>query len=58
VGTRGALASIAAGVPLTLAVHFATGGRGLGPMPPALVGIAAASVAALVVALIPRRRGV
>jgi solute:Na+ symporter, SSS family len=58
VGTREALASIAAGVPLTLAVHFATGGRGLGPMPPALVGIAAASVAALVVALIPRRRGV
>ena len=56
VGTREALASIAAGVPLTLAVHFATGGRGLGPLPPALTGIAAASVAALVVALIPRRR--
>ena len=57
VGTREALASIAAGVPLTLVLHFATGGRGLGPLPPALAGIAAASLAALVVALAPRRGG-
>ncbi len=55
VGTREALASIATGVPLTLVLHFATGGRGLGPLPPALAGIAAASLAALVTALAPRR---
>ncbi len=55
VGTREALASILTGVPLTVVLHFATGGRGLGPLPPALAGIVAASLAALVVALVPRR---
>jgi SSS family solute:Na+ symporter len=48
VGTREALASIIVGVPLTLVVHFATGGRGVGPLPPALAGILAACLAALV----------
>jgi len=55
VGTREALASIAVGVPLTLVLHFATGGRGLGWLPPALAGIAAASLAGILVALVPRR---
>ena len=55
IGTREAMASIAAGVPLTLVLHFATGGRGLGPLPPALAGIGAAVLAAVVVALVPRR---
>jgi solute:Na+ symporter, SSS family len=55
VGTRAALASIAVGIPLTLVLHFTTGGRGVGPLPPALAGIAAASLAALVTTLLSRR---
>jgi solute:Na+ symporter, SSS family len=55
VRTREALASIAVGVPITLVIQFATGGRGLGPVPPALAGIAAAALAALVSALAFRR---
>ena len=55
VGTREALASIAVGVPLTLVLHVTTAGRGLGWLPPALAGIAAASLAATLVALVPRR---
>jgi solute:Na+ symporter, SSS family len=55
VGTREALASILVGVPLTLVLHFATGGRGVGPLPPALAGILAAAAGALVATLLPRR---
>jgi solute:Na+ symporter, SSS family len=55
VGTREALASIVVGVPLTVVVHFATEGRGVGPLPPALAGIVAAVVGALVTTLLPRR---
>jgi SSS family solute:Na+ symporter len=55
VGTREALASIAVGVPVTLAIDYATGGRGLGPVPPALAGIAASCLAALVAAVTSRR---
>ena len=56
-GTAEALASIAAGVGLTLVVHVATGGRGLGGVPPALLGIAAGAVAAAAVAALRRRTG-
>jgi SSS family solute:Na+ symporter len=55
VGTREALACLAVGVPLTLIVHFATAGRGVGLLPPALIGIAASALACGL-ALLARRR--
>jgi SSS family solute:Na+ symporter len=56
VGTREAVASIAAGVPLTLAVHFATAGRGYGLLPPALIGITASALGCAASALARRAR--
>jgi SSS family solute:Na+ symporter len=55
-GTPEALAAIGAGIAALVAVQLATGGRGLGPLPPVLVGLlAAASACALSLALRPRR---
>jgi SSS family solute:Na+ symporter len=53
--TAGALASIAAGVAAALTVHAATGGRGWGPLNPALAGLLAA-VGAWVITLRPHGR--
>ncbi len=44
-GTREAMSAVVAGVGGMLAVHLATGGRGVGWVSPALVGLAAASAA-------------
>jgi SSS family solute:Na+ symporter len=44
-GTPEALAAIAGGVSVMLAVHLATGGRGLGVVSPALAGLIASAVA-------------
>jgi SSS family solute:Na+ symporter len=44
-GTPEALAAIAGGVSVVLAVHLGTGGRGLGPVSPALAGLLASAVA-------------
>jgi SSS family solute:Na+ symporter len=50
VGTPEVLAAIAAGVALMLATHLATGGRGLGLLSPALVGITTGVLACALVA--------
>lgn len=50
-GTPEALAAIAAGVVLMLATYLATGGRGFGPLSPALAGLFAASLACALVAI-------
>jgi solute:Na+ symporter, SSS family len=52
VGPPEALAAIASGVAVMLAVHLATGGRGLGGVSPALAGIAAAALGCAAVALV------
>ncbi len=57
VGAREALWAIGVGVPLTLAVHLGTVGRGLFIFPPALVGILASALACFVAALARSRRG-
>jgi SSS family solute:Na+ symporter len=55
-GTPEALAAIGAGVAALVAVQIGTGGRGLGPLPPVLVGLlAAAAACALSLILRPRR---
>jgi SSS family solute:Na+ symporter len=55
-GTPEALAAIGAGVAALVAAQLGTGGRGLGPLPPVLVGLlAAAAACALSLALRPRR---
>jgi SSS family solute:Na+ symporter len=54
VGTPEALAAIAAGVAVMLAIHLATGGQGLGRISPALAGLLAAVVACAAVALARR----
>jgi len=55
-GTPEALAAIGAGVAALVAVQVGTGGRGLGPLPPVLVGLlAAAGACALSLALRPHR---
>jgi SSS family solute:Na+ symporter len=56
VGAHEALWAIGAGVPLTLAMHFTTGGRGLGMFPPALLGISASALACFVAVLARGRR--
>jgi len=60
VGTPEALAAIGAGVAALAAVQLGTGGRGLGPFPPVVVGLlAAAAACALSLALRPpRHRGI
>jgi SSS family solute:Na+ symporter len=55
-GTPDALAAIGTGTAALVAVQLGTGGRGLGPFPPVLVGLlAAALAAALSLALRPHR---
>jgi SSS family solute:Na+ symporter len=55
-GTPEALAAIAAGIAGLAAAQLGTGGRGLGPFPPVLVGLlAAAAACALGLALRPAR---
>lgn len=49
-GATEALAAIGAGVAVLLAVHLRTGGRGLGPWTPTLVGLVASGLGFLVVA--------
>jgi SSS family solute:Na+ symporter len=57
-GTPEALAAIGAGVAALVAAQLGTGGRGLGPLPPVLVGLlAAAAACALSLILRPRRPG-
>src|SRR5258707_9047425 len=55
-GTPEALAAIAGGVAVMLAVHLATGGRGFGIVSPALDGLVASAVAAGAVLALRRRR--
>jgi SSS family solute:Na+ symporter len=55
-GTPEALAAIAGGVMVMLAVHLATGGRGFGAFSPALAGLAASALAAAVVLALRRPR--
>ncbi len=50
VGTPETLAAIAAGILLMLATYLATGGRGFGPLSPALVGLIASALACGLVA--------
>lgn len=54
VGTFEVMTSIAVGIPLTVVVHFTTGGRGFGIFPPALIGIAAAALACALATLVRR----
>jgi SSS family solute:Na+ symporter len=55
-GTPEALAAIGAGIAALAAAQLGTGGRGLGPFPPVVVGLlAAAGACALGLALRPRR---
>jgi SSS family solute:Na+ symporter len=51
VGTPEALAAIAAGVAVLLAVYLATGGRGFGVVSPALAGLGAGTLACTLVAI-------
>lgn len=54
-GTREALVAIGAGIAALVAAQLGTGGRGLGPLPPVLVGLlAAAAAGALSLAVRPR----
>lgn len=53
VGTREALASIAAGVGVLLLVHVPTGGTGYGPISPVLAGLLAAAAACALTAGTP-----
>jgi SSS family solute:Na+ symporter len=56
-GTPEALAAIGAGIAALAAAQLGTGGRGLGPFPPVVVGLlAAAGACALSLALRPRRQ--
>ncbi len=55
-GTREALAAIACGVLVMLATHLGTEGRGFGAASPVVVGLAAAALAALAAAFLPRRQ--
>ncbi len=48
-GLPEALASIGAGVGCLLAVHFATGGRGIGSLTPAMLGLLASAIGFLIV---------
>jgi hypothetical protein len=55
-GTPEALAAIGAGVTVLVTAQLGTGGRGLGPLPPVLLGLlAAAAACALSLILRPRR---
>ena len=52
---RAALASIAIGTPLSLAVHLATAGRGFEGVPPVVLGLLASATTFGVVALTEKR---
>jgi SSS family solute:Na+ symporter len=49
------LAAIASGIGVTVAVHLGSGGRGVGPFPPVLIGIACVATVVVAAALRPRR---
>jgi hypothetical protein len=55
-GTPEALAAIAGGVAVMLAVHLATGGRGFGIVSPGLAGLVASAGAAGAVLALRRQR--
>ena len=55
-GTPEALAAIAAGVAVMLAVQLATGGRGFGVVTPALAGLIASAAGCLLVLALRRQR--
>ena len=56
-GTPEALAAIGVGVAALVAVQLGTGGRGLGPLPPVLVGLMAAAAAGALSLALRARRG-
>ena len=57
VGTPEALTAILGGVTLVVALHTATGGRGVGPLSPAMAGLLAAAIGCAAVAFVRARRG-
>ena len=55
VGTAEAFAAIGRGVTATVAAQFATGGRGIGPFSPVLLGLLVGALGCGAVVLVPRR---